>query len=218
MREIKFRALMHSRGLDKYFVSDGLGIDSGLSCLFGFENEGLDKLNNVVLCSQKFIKEVKEDWWESDWVHTDNLQYTGLKDKNGVEIYEGDIVKGSAYGKEIYTGVVEFYDASFVMRIDGNKGYYRLNKMTFQELEVIGNIYEHNIQEKYNLDGDKEDVQKAIKLIRELENRTCDSCWFYDDDCKVCTNDSVFGMDEDLKRTGAFSTLPNFSCNRWEQK
>lgn len=145
-------------------------------------------------------------------------QYTGLLDKQGVKVYEGDIVKGSAYGKEIYTGVVEFYDASFVMRIDGNKGYYRLNKMTFQELEVIGNIYEHNIQEKYNLDGDKEDVQKAIKLIRELENRTCDSCWFYDDDCKVCTNDSVFGMDEDLKRTGAFSTLPNFSCNRWEQK
>lgn len=71
------------------------------------------------------------------------MQYTGLKDKNGKEIYEGDIVKGSAYGKEIYTGVVEFYDASFVMRIDGNKGYYRLNKMTFQELEVVGNIYEN---------------------------------------------------------------------------
>ena len=73
-------------------------------------------------------------------------------------------------------------------------------------------------QEKHNLAGDKEDVQKAIKLIRELENRTCDRCWFYDDDCKVCTNDSVFGMDKDLIRTGAFSTLPNFSCNRWEQK
>ena len=71
------------------------------------------------------------------------MQFTGLFDKQGVEIYEGDIVKGSAYGKEIYTGVVEFYDASFVMRIDGNKGYYRLNKMTFQELGVIGSIYKN---------------------------------------------------------------------------
>lgn len=73
-------------------------------------------------------------------------------------------------------------------------------------------------QEKHNLDGYKEDVQKAIKLIRELESRTCDSCWFYDDDCKICTNDSVFGMDEDLRISDAFSTLPNFSCNRWKQK
>ena len=57
------------------------------------------------------------------------------------------------------------------------------------------------------------------RAFREFEcDRTCDSCLFYDDDCKVCTNDSVFGMDEDLMRTGAFSTLPNFSCNRWEQK
>lgn len=73
-------------------------------------------------------------------------------------------------------------------------------------------------QEKHNLAGYKEDVQKAIKLMRGFESRTCDRCWFYDDDCKVCTNDSVLGMDEDLIRTGAFSTLPNFSCNRWEQK
>ncbi|NOQ31823.1 MAG: hypothetical protein GQ570_11935 [Helicobacteraceae bacterium] len=71
------------------------------------------------------------------------MQYTRLKDKNGKEIFEGDIVKGSAYEKEIYTGVVEFYDASFIMKIDGSKGYYRLNKMTFQTLEVIGNLYEN---------------------------------------------------------------------------
>ena len=73
-------------------------------------------------------------------------------------------------------------------------------------------------QTKHNLDVYKEDVKKAIKLMRDFESRTCDSCLFYDDDCKVCTNRSVFGMDEDLKRTGAFSALPNFSCNRWEQK
>lgn len=56
------------------------------------------------------------------------------------------------------------------------------------------------------------------RAFRDFESRTCDICWFYDDDCKVCTNRSVFGMDEDLRISDAFSTLPNFSCNRWEQK
>ncbi|UXR50994.1 YopX family protein [Staphylococcus simulans] len=67
------------------------------------------------------------------------MQYTGLKDKNGKEIYESDIVR-NLYG-ELY--VVEWLDGSFVLTEFYNGGYdhYIIDSST--EYEVLGNIYEN---------------------------------------------------------------------------
>lgn len=120
-REIKFRAW--HKDLKKMFKIGQITLEKGT---WNFEPNDRDFIGMSIPSQPSFVL----------------MQYTGLHDKNGKEIYEGDILK--VYYKGMSgVGYVEYDNdyCEYKIIINTDKDYFSLWKSI--DLEKIGNIYDN---------------------------------------------------------------------------
>ena len=116
-----------------------------------------DKLNKKMIVDEDNLLislsgDVVKVWDDGEWANTINglnyilMQSTGLKDKNGKEIWEGDVLNHDKYSKEFKEGDVEIVKVETLQQFFEDRGLYTREygeEWDAENFEIIGNIYEN---------------------------------------------------------------------------
>ena len=130
MRDYKFRVWINSSKTIEYL--DFLNLSKANFC----GNWEIHKPEHLF-----DVASVKGNLFNFDEVEL--MQFTGCLDRNGVEIFEGDILKLVTLSGTLNTNAsVIFKDSSFGVDYRGH--FCSLAPIAWDSYEVIGNIYEHS--------------------------------------------------------------------------
>ena len=134
MREIKFRA----------FLRSDQRLPNGITLGYKKFPRGIYEIIYINLASEivTLWSEKEQTSFEVSFRKVKIMQYTGLKDKDGKEIYEGDIVCFDTLYNEHYIGEVRYFEDSASFFIIA-KEHCRECLDDVYALEVLGNIHEN---------------------------------------------------------------------------
>lgn len=145
MREIKFRG--KSKNVNEWCYG---------TYIFSDDNTNNPFRTGPFKESHRIVFWVAGDWnmggWDNEEVIPETIgQYTGLKDKNGKEIYEGDILTWSRNGIESSLLVIEYKHGAFGYTYSEGCFYALAGNFNFtfnpfdndNRFQIIGNIHDN---------------------------------------------------------------------------
>ncbi|MDQ8229659.1 YopX family protein [Enterococcus faecium] len=109
----------------------------------------IQEIESISFKEKKLVIDQKSvAWFNSDYIRNfdevELMQSTGLRDKNGVEMFEGDIVKTLEVDSGVTFSTIKFEEGAFCIDYKNLGTEFEFLYFADSHLEVVGNIWENS--------------------------------------------------------------------------